>query len=195
MARISKLFVLFLVLNSSFVSAGVVSRLVEVDTDPGLAQGYKEAVQEAIIEEPTIVEPIAQEPVAEVQEEVAQEPVEKQAPEVRQVVTHCESCPQLSSVASLTGMTVGAPVGLFRGMIAKSVQFASNVDDAFGDNIFSKIIGYPIGIISGAVAGGFTGIFKGAWTGLRSGWRKPFSQESFSLDGDFLDYDPFEITE
>jgi hypothetical protein len=62
-----------------------------------------------------------------------------------------------------------------------------------GDGFVGRLIGTPTGLIVGGATGAVTGLVKGVVDGVVEGINDPLSAKSASLDGDFIDYDPYEI--
>lgn len=98
---------------------------------------------------------------------------------------------------SVVGVVLGTPVGMFgggiRGAASKGIEYADVVSEDLGDGPLGNIFGIPVGLIVGEVAGGLTGVLKGAITGVKVGYSDPLTNESFSVDGPFLDYDPYDF--
>lgn len=98
------------------------------------------------------------------------------------------SDPVTSILGSVVAVPIGAMVGSVRGSVAKSVDYAQSFSEPY-----TPIVGGPLGFATGLVTGAVTGLLKGIFTGLVVGVDKPFSAESISFDGKFLDYEPYEI--
>lgn len=94
----------------------------------------------------------------------------------------------------LLGVPFGAFAGLSRGALNKSSDYASKFSTNLGDNTPAKILGYPSGIIVGGLAGGLSGAVKGVINGIYYGSHEPFSSKSFTVDGNFSDFDPFDYS-
>lgn len=98
------------------------------------------------------------------------------------------------------GVLLGTPVGFFTGMvrgaITKAQSFTEAIQDGFGrETTFSKIVSYPLGVVSGGLVGGAAGAVKGVVNGIYYGVKEPFSQENFSVEGDFNDFDAFDYSQ
>ena len=102
--------------------------------------------------------------------------------------------PIKKTTSAIVSAPVGAIVGLGRGSISKAAQYADAFSNDFGDGLVSKLIGIPSGVIVGGVAGGVTGLLRGLVNGIRISTQEPFSAEAMSLDGNFLDFDPFDFS-
>jgi hypothetical protein len=94
------------------------------------------------------------------------------------------------------GVLLGTPIGFFTGMVrgavTKAQTFTQGIQDGFGrETTVSKIISYPLGVVSGGLVGGAAGAVKGVVNGIYYGVKDPFSQENFTVDGDFDDFDAF----
>jgi hypothetical protein len=185
-------------LNS--VQAGVVQRLVEVEPEEREAleqaradqqEEYQREAQEQIEQRTAPVLPVVTLPAVEPPQATV-----AASPEPRASTKHNSAlCNICKSGGSLSGLFIGMPVGLVRGSAAKAAELAEVSSDSLGGGVIGKAIGIPGGAILGAVTGAVTGLAKGAVNGLRTGWSDPFSPESYSTDGDFLDYDPYAINE
>ena len=97
------------------------------------------------------------------------------------------------------GVLVGAPIGFFTGMVRGAVteaqSFTKGIQNGFGnETTISKIVSYPLGVVSGGIVGGAAGAVKGVVNGIYYGVKEPFSQESFSVDGNFEDFDAFDYS-
>jgi hypothetical protein len=101
----------------------------------------------------------------------------------------------LSILGPIVGIPVGGVMGLMRGAVSKGSEYADSFSKEMGDNLLAKIIGVPSGLIVGHVTGGVTGLIKGVVDGVTIGIDDPLSAESATLDGDFLDYEPYEVFE
>ncbi len=99
----------------------------------------------------------------------------------------------MSVVGPVVGIPVGAVAGTVRGMTSKGLEYTDSFPGHLGLGIIGKIIGIPAGLAVGGVTGGVTGLVKGSVTGLTEGIHHPLSEKSMSLDGDFVDYDPYTI--
>ena len=92
------------------------------------------------------------------------------------------------------GVLLGTPVGFFTGMVrgavTKAQSFTKGIQDGFGEETTaSKIISYPLGVVSGGLIGGAAGAIKGVYNGIYYGVKEPFSQENFSVDGEFDEFE------
>ena len=97
------------------------------------------------------------------------------------------------------GVLVGAPVGFFtgltRGAVTESENFTEAIQRGFGnETTFSKVVSYPLGVVSGGIVGAIGGAVKGVVNGIYYGVKEPFSEESFSVDGDFDDFRTFDYS-
>ena len=102
--------------------------------------------------------------------------------------------PIKKTASVLISTPVGAFVGLGRGAISKGVQYADAFSNDFGDGVIPKLVGIPAGLLVGGVAGGVTGLLRGVIDGVRISTQDPFSAEAMSLDGNFLDFDPYDFS-
>lgn len=102
--------------------------------------------------------------------------------------------PVLGVLGVLTGVPIGLIAGAARGSTVKSVQYADAWSNEISDTrVVGKLIGVPLGLIVGSFAGGITGGIKGIVDGISIGYNDPFTTESYSLEGDFMDIDPYDI--
>jgi hypothetical protein len=99
----------------------------------------------------------------------------------------------LSIVGPIVGVPVGAVMGGVRGMTSKGVEYTGSFSKAMGDGFIGRLIGTPTGLIVGGATGGVTGLLHGILHGVTDGIDDPLSAKSASLDGDFIDYDPYEL--
>ena len=93
----------------------------------------------------------------------------------------------------VAGVPGGAIAGLQRGAINKGVEYGNAFSDTLGGGFIGKLVGFHGGLLVGAVTGGVTGVLSGGLHGLIDGYNHPLSVESISMDGDYLDYDPYDI--
>jgi hypothetical protein len=103
------------------------------------------------------------------------------------------ACPIKSTLGALVGTPIGAIAGLVRGSTSKGVEYTGTFSDKVGHGAVGKIVGYPTGLIVGGLTGGLSGIVTGVVNGVSKGIDDPFSTESMSLDGDFMDFDPYAV--
>ncbi len=99
----------------------------------------------------------------------------------------------LSIIGPIVGVPIGAVMGTVRGMTSKGVEYTGDFSEAMGDGFFGRLIGTPTGLIIGGATGAVTGLVKGVVDGVVIGIDDPLSAKSASLDGDFIDYEPYEI--
>jgi len=98
-------------------------------------------------------------------------------------------------VGAPVGVIAGTPIGAVRGSIAKGIDYADGFSEYMGPGILGEATGNVSGLAIGAVTGAFTGAAKGFTTGLKYGYSCPFSAQSFSLNGKFIDaYDPYDFS-
>lgn len=101
------------------------------------------------------------------------------------------------AISKTTSAIISAPLGGFfglaRGAVTKSSAYASSFSNEFGEGVLPRLIGVPTGFIVGGIAGGATGLVKGVINGVRISLDSPFSAAAMSLDGDFLDFDPYDF--
>jgi hypothetical protein len=101
------------------------------------------------------------------------------------------------AVSKITSSLISAPLGGFfglaRGAISKSSQYASSFSTEFGEGLLPRLVGVPSGFLIGGVAGGATGLLRGVINGVRISQDSPFSAAAMSLDGDFIDFDPYDF--
>ena len=102
-----------------------------------------------------------------------------------------EALKQTGSI--IVGIPVGFVIGGTRGAVSKASQYGSDLSEDLGDNTIAKVVGYPTGIVVGAVGGLVTGVTRGLVDAFYYGINDPFSPESLSVEGEFLDYDPYEV--
>ncbi|MDA0771532.1 MAG: hypothetical protein O3C63_01170 [Cyanobacteria bacterium] len=173
--------------------AGVISRFIEVDeNDRKQAEADRIRAQEEY----------KQEAKAQIEKEVIK-PIAKKAPEVKQQVITKKEPVNLAPkgkhsndlickiVGTIVALPVGAISGLVRGSVSKGGELAGSFSDSMDSNLAGNLVGKPSGVIVGGVSGALAGLLNGAVTGIRTGWSDPFTKESFSLDGQTRDYDPF----
>lgn len=178
--------------------AGVMQELVEVDAE----QRAREEAERIRRQEEYMRE--AQTPVATpapVPAKPAPTPVPapakvSPAPVASKPKTHSHDsafCFVCKIFGSVFGSTVGSVAGLVRGASNKGADYASSFSDGMGEGILGNVVGKPAGFVTGLVAGGGTGLANGFATGITEGWSEPFTARSFTMEGDFLDYDPYEF--
>lgn len=102
-------------------------------------------------------------------------------------------------IKGTAGVLLGTPVSFFtgiaRGATRKSIDFTEAIQDGFGrETTFSKIVSYPLGFVSGGLIGGAAGAVKGVTNGIYYGVKEPFSEENFTVEGDFVDFEPFDYS-
>lgn len=97
------------------------------------------------------------------------------------------------TTSAIISAPLGGFFGLARGALAKSSQYASSFSTDFGEGLLPRLVGVPTGFVIGGVAGGATGLLKGVINGVRISLNRPFSAAAMSLDGDFIDYDPYDF--
>ncbi len=100
-------------------------------------------------------------------------------------------------VKQTASVIVGIPAGFFiggvRGATSKAAEFGSDLSEDLGNDTVAKVVGYPTGIVVGGVTGLVTGVTRGIVDAFYYGINEPFSPESLSVEGDFLDYDPYDV--
>lgn len=97
------------------------------------------------------------------------------------------------TTSAIISTPLGGFFGLARGAVTKSSQYASSFSNEFGEGVLPRLIGVPTGFLVGGIAGGATGLLKGVINGVRISLDSPFSAAAMSLDGDFLDFDPYDF--
>jgi len=101
------------------------------------------------------------------------------------------------AVSKVTSSLISAPLGGFfglaRGAVSKSSQYASSFSTEFGEGLLPRLVGVPSGFLVGGAAGGLTGLLRGVINGVRISQDSPFSAAAMSLDGDFIDFDPYDF--
>lgn len=107
--------------------------------------------------------------------------------------TSDKKCYLCKTTGAILGMGIGSISGFMRGSISKSAELSSDFNDSFGQGTASNIVAGTTGAVTGFVAGAGTGVLNGMLTGVIEGWSNPFTSESFSIKGKFLDYDSFEF--
>lgn len=201
--KLGTIFSLFLLLFGLMpalqVKAGVVKQLVEVD--PGERKKLeeervrrqeeyrKEALDQVVQQKKEEPKPV---PAPVIEKEP--EPVIADATPIPEETKHVHNgalCFMCKILGSVSGLVVGPIAGLVRGSVSKGVDHADDLSDAMGDGMIGSAIGIPAGGLTGIVTGAVTGIPNGMITGLVKGWEDPFTSESYSLEGKFLDYDPY----
>jgi hypothetical protein len=104
---------------------------------------------------------------------------------------------EANPITSLLGVILGTPVstvsGLLRGSITKGSEYSGTFSEEMGGGTLGHLIGVPTGMVTGIVTGGSTGLIKGLINGIVVGVEEPFSAESMSLNGEFADYDPYNL--
>lgn len=104
-----------------------------------------------------------------------------------------ETNPFTSILGVVTGLPVGAIFGGARGSLSKGTEYADAFSDELGDGPLANIFGIPAGMFVGGIAGGLTGLVKGGIDGIKIGAESPFTNESYSVDGDVLSFDPYDF--
>ncbi|MEY3370459.1 MAG: hypothetical protein RLZZ361_1129 [Cyanobacteriota bacterium] len=182
--------------------AGVMQRMIEVDAmESAQAEAERIRAQEAYrnqVMAPNPVELPMSRPISP--------PTQTQIPVYtpnRNIITeknkennqnHSDKkCYLCKVTGALLGMGIGSASGFMRGSISKSVELSSDFNDSFGQGTASNITAGTAGAVTGFLTGAGTGILNGMLTGVIEGWSNPFTSESFSIKGRFLDYDPFEF--
>lgn len=93
------------------------------------------------------------------------------------------------------GMPVGAVMGLLRGAANKGVSYADGGREKLSSaGEAGEVVGTVGGLAIGELTGGITGVLNGLQRGLRLGYTEPFTVCSISLQGEFLDYDPYNFS-
>lgn len=102
-------------------------------------------------------------------------------------------------VKSTAAIFLGTPVSFFTGMArggtVKGANYADALSENMGDGTAANIIGKPVGFVGGLAAGGIAGAIKGVYNGIYYGVKEPFSRENFTVEGDFMDFDPYNFDE
>jgi len=116
--------------------------------------------------------------------------------EARTATTHfCLACKVGHVIGPVLAIPVGAVVGTVRGATNMGVEFSDKGSDALGESLPGQLVGKIGGGAIGAVFGAVAGMFKGLFNGIRYGFTRPFSTESFSIDGDYAtDFDPIDFS-
>lgn len=102
----------------------------------------------------------------------------------------CLACKVGNVIGPIAAVPIGAVAGTVRGATNKSAALADKSSEALGNSLPGQLTSKVGGGLIGAVFGAVTGLFKGIFNGFRYGLTDPFSAESFSLAGDFKDYNP-----
>jgi hypothetical protein len=181
--------------------AGVMQRMVEVDAMEAARleaeriraqEEYRNQAIEPVVEEipmPTpVLAPVTTRPVYTPTRTIASENSNKSI--FNKSDKKCYLCKVTGAVL---GMGIGSAAGFMRGSISKASELSSDFNDSFGQGTASNIAASTAGAVTGFVAGAGTGVLNGMMTGVVEGWSNPFTGESFSIKGRFLDYDPFEF--
>jgi hypothetical protein len=98
-----------------------------------------------------------------------------------------------SIIGPIVGIPVGGVAGLLRGSFSKASEYSDTFSESLGGSSLAQVVGIPTGFITGAATGGITGLLKGVVDGAVLGITEPLSPESGSLQGDVLDYEPYDI--
>ncbi len=98
-----------------------------------------------------------------------------------------------STVGVITGVPIGFFAGAARGATVKGVEYADSFSQELGDEPIGNIIGVPVGLFVGEILGGVTGMVNGVITGVKVGLDDPLTNENYSLDGEFMDYNPYDF--
>jgi len=100
-----------------------------------------------------------------------------------------------NTLMKLIGPVFSVPVGTVAGLLRGGVAMGASTADStvLGTHFLARTIEMPVGFAIGLTTGSVTGGVKGMTTGLIEGINDPLSLESASLDGDFIDYDPYTI--
>jgi hypothetical protein len=182
------------------VKAGVMQRMIEVDAMEAARQeaerisaqeNYRiqeieslQSIPQVNLEELPIVQPLTI-PTSR----ISATPFFQSKPEK----SSDKKCYLCKVTGAVLGMGIGSASGFMRGSISKSAELSSDFNDSFGQGTASNIAAGTAGAVTGFVAGAGTGVLNGMLTGVIEGWSNPFTSESFSIKGKFLDYDPFEF--
>ncbi len=212
-----KLIAFLVLISCTSVHAGVVNKLVEVDAAERerLEQQRireQEAYRQAAEDQKSLKTEISQEEVIAKAHSLREKELNELASQLKPATTElaakpdaettipttCETCAITKYIGSALGVATALPLGsvagLFRGAASKGIEYSDDLSADMGYGTTANIVGRPAGALGGGIAGAITGLIKGAKTGVVKGWTKPFSRESFSLDGDkFTDWNPFEI--
>jgi len=182
--------------------AGVMQRMIEVDAlestqieaDRIRAQeAYRNQVMEPNLEELPMARPIATPMQAPKPVYMPYRTIASDKTSETNSSQSGKKCYLCKVTGAILGMGIGSASGFMRGSISKSVELASDFNDSFGQGTASNIAAGTAGAVTGLVTGAGTGVLNGMMTGVIEGWSNPFTSESFSIEGRFLDYDPFEF--
>jgi regulator of replication initiation timing len=103
----------------------------------------------------------------------------------------CLACKVGHVIGPVVALPIGAVTGTVRGSINKGTTFADQGSDLLGESLPGQLVGKLGGGVLGTVVGAVSGLFRGLYNGLRYGLTRPFSSESFSLAGKFVeDFNP-----
>lgn len=98
-----------------------------------------------------------------------------------------------SALSMIVSSPIGAAIGLVRGSGYKSVQYSETLSEQFDVGSPANMVAKPIGMGIGLVAGSAYGAIRGLGDGVGYSMEEPFSAKSFSVAGDFWDYDPYDV--
>lgn len=99
----------------------------------------------------------------------------------------CLACKVGNVIGPVVALPVGAVAGTVRGAANRGTAYADKGSEIMGESLPGQVTGKLGGGILGTVVGAVTGLFRGLYNGLRYGFTRPFSSESFSLAGEFID--------
>jgi regulator of replication initiation timing len=103
----------------------------------------------------------------------------------------CLACKVGHVIGPVVALPVGAVAGTVRGAANKGTSYADKGSETLGESLPGQVVGKLGGGILGTVVGAVSGLFRGLYNGLRYGLTRPFSAESFSLAGQFVeDFNP-----
>ncbi len=101
-----------------------------------------------------------------------------------------EGLKQTASI--LVGVPTGFFVGGVRGAVSKTAEYDSHISQEV-DNTVAKVVAYPFATALGLAGGLVTGVTRGLVDAFYYGINDPFTAEAFSVEGSFLDYDPYDV--
>ena len=75
-------------------------------------------------------------------------------------------------------------------LLASTAPAAQASDNPF-KSALGVVTGIPVGVMVGGFTGGITGVVNGVATGAIVGWNDPLTNESYSAEGSYIDYDSY----
>ena len=94
---------------------------------------------------------------------------------------------------SVSGAVVGAVASTARGATSKAIEYGNETSAFMGDGFLGRSLGFHLGAVVGVATGAVTGLAKGFLNGIHEGYSRPFSEASISMDGEYIDYEPYHM--